>query len=112
MLPISLLLFLNTLKKPSPLPPFSTSLTPLPLPQARTHLETLIEASANFHALTFNLSTIYELCTERSRVLKIGLAEKVAEMQIEGLGSDGAEEGAEGGSGKSGWEKVNGDFKL
>lgn len=51
----------------------------------------------SFHALTFNLSTIYELCTERSRALKIGLAEKVAEMHEEGRGIG---------------EKVNGDFKL
>jgi len=41
------------------------------------------------------------LCTERSRALKIGLAEKVAEM---------AGERREGGGGIG--EKVNGDFKL
>jgi hypothetical protein len=52
-----------------------------------------VEKNNSFHALTFNLSTIYELCTERSRALKIGLAEKVASMQGRG-------------------EKVNGDFKL
>jgi len=67
--------------------------------QAREILETLIDEGNNFHALTFNLSTIYELCTERSRALKIGLAEKVAGIQ---------EESGE----KNGWEKVNGDFKL
>lgn len=66
---------------------------------ARKILETLTEERNSFHALTFNLSTIYELCTERSRALKIGLAEKVAGMQEE----DGK---------KVGWEKVNGDFKL
>ncbi|KAH9210192.1 hypothetical protein DL95DRAFT_371268 [Leptodontidium sp. 2 PMI_412] len=64
--------------------------------EARTLLESLITTSHSFHALTFNLSTIYELCTERSRALKIGLAERVAGLQ-------------EGGGG---WEKVNGDFKL
>ncbi|KAG4443406.1 hypothetical protein IFR05_001085 [Cadophora sp. M221] len=69
--------------------------------EARTLLESLITTSHSFHALTFNLSTIYELCTERSRALKIGLAEKVAGM------SDGG-----GGTGGRGWEKVNGDFKL
>lgn len=58
----------------------------------------------SFHALTFNLSTIYELCTERSRALKIGLAEKVAEMQMEKRES--------GKAGDVGGEKVNGDFKL
>jgi len=53
----------------------------------------LVEEGSSFHALTFNLSTIYELCTERSRALKIGLAEKIA-----GMGSKG--------------EKANADFKL
>ncbi|XMA10927.1 hypothetical protein WAI453_003718 [Rhynchosporium graminicola] len=86
--------------------------------EARTILESLISTSHSFHALTFNLSTIYELCTERSRALKIGLAEKVAGMQNEMLGEgtmDGVGEGMGiGGSGvgKGGWEKVNGDFKL
>ena len=51
-----------------------------------------MEKEKAFHALTFNLSTIYELCTERSRALKISLAEKVASM---GLG-----------------EGAMGDFKL
>ena len=61
-------------------------------------LEDLVNQGHSFHALTFNLSTVYELCTERSRSLKIGLAERVAEMEGEG--------------GEVGWEKVNGDFKL
>ena len=66
-----------------------------------------MEKENSFHALTFNLSTIYELCTERSRGLKIGLAEKVASMESSnGEGEDG------GKGGKRGWEKVNGDFKL
>ncbi|KAK2626992.1 hypothetical protein QTJ16_004167 [Diplocarpon rosae] len=67
--------------------------------EARKTLESLISTSHSFHALTFNLSTIYELCTDRSRALKIRLAEKVAKMQ--------EEEGK-----NNGWEKVNGDFKL
>ena len=62
-------------------------------------LSSLVDDSNSFHALTFNLSTIYELCTERSRALKIGLAEKVAEIK-------------QSGQGMVGWEKVNGDFKL
>ncbi len=62
-----------------------------------------------FHALTFNLSTLYELCTERSRALKIGLAEKVASL-VESQRKElvGGEEGGR----VMGWEKVNGDFKL
>lgn len=62
-------------------------------------LEELVDENNAFHALTFNLCTVYELCTERSRALKIGLAEKVAQFQGEG-------------EGKMGSEKVNGDFKL
>ncbi|RDL42147.1 Uncharacterized protein BP5553_02126 [Venustampulla echinocandica] len=73
---------------------------------ARTTLESLLttpEGPNTFHALTFNLSTIYELCTERSRALKIGLAEKVA-----GILSKERTSGISG----QGSEKVNGDFKL
>lgn len=50
-----------------------------------------------FHALTFNLCTIYELCTDKSRALKVGLAEQIAAL------SD-----SEG----TGWEKSVVDFKL
>ncbi|KAF7854198.1 hypothetical protein EAF04_010495 [Stromatinia cepivora] len=70
--------------------------------EARTILESLIAEDNSFHTLTFNLSTIYELCTERSRTLKIALAEKVAAMV-----DIGQNEGV-----VRGWEKVNGDFKL
>ena len=64
--------------------------------QARAILEGLISENESFHALTFNLSTIYELCTERSRAMKVTLAEKVAGIQEAGGGAD----------------KVNADFKL
>ncbi|TVY85643.1 hypothetical protein LAWI1_G008669, partial [Lachnellula willkommii] len=72
---------------------------------AKETLESLIDSHHNFHALTFNLSTIYELCTERSRALKIGLAERVAGMLVERR-EDGD------GDGDVGSEKVNADFKL
>ena len=65
--------------------------------KARSLLESLIAEGNSFKALTFNLSTIYELCTDRSRNLKTALAEQVAEM------------GKEGGIG---WEKGLVDFKL
>jgi hypothetical protein len=49
--------------------------------------------------------------------LKIGLAEKVADMQRDalevqgkGMGEKGGFDG--GGEERVGWEKVNGDFKL
>ncbi|KAL3428070.1 tetratricopeptide repeat protein 15 [Phlyctema vagabunda] len=65
--------------------------------EAKRLLEREIENGFAFHALTFNLSTVYELCTERSRNLKINLAEKVAARdQVK----------------NEGWEKVNMDFKL
>lgn len=48
------------------------------------------------HTLLFNLSTMYELCTERNRMLKMRLAEKTAGMEHSARG----------------WEKTNADFKL
>ncbi len=48
------------------------------------------------HTLLFNLTTMYELCTERSRNLKFKLSETVAAMDET----------------PSGWEKSNADFKL
>ena len=72
-------------------------------------LERLVGEGNTFHALTFNLSTLYELCTERSRALKIGLAEKVAStVEIQRKELVGGEEGGK----VLGWEKVNADFKL
>lgn len=47
-------------------------------------------------ALLFNLSTVYELATDRSRNLKMGMAEKIA-----------AQEG-----GETGWERAGSEFKL
>ncbi len=55
-----------------------------------------MDAGRSSHTLLFNLSTMYELCTDRSRALKVQLSEKVAAME------DRAE----------GWEKTNADFKL
>lgn len=34
----------------------------------------------SFHALTFNLSTMYELSSDRSRALKLALVDKVAAL--------------------------------
>lgn len=48
------------------------------------------------HTLLFNLSTMYELCSDRHRDLKLKLAEKVAGLA----------------EGPAGWEKTNADFKL
>ncbi|PSR82525.1 hypothetical protein BD289DRAFT_437175 [Coniella lustricola] len=64
--------------------------------EARTVLEGLVEAGFSSHTLLFNLATIYELCTDKSRALKVKLAEKMAEMEPT----------------TRGWEKSNADFKL
>lgn len=48
------------------------------------------------HTLLFNLSTMYELCTDRAKQLKMSLAEQVADI----------------GPTVHGWEKTNADFKL
>ncbi|KAK7519636.1 uncharacterized protein IWZ02DRAFT_298823 [Phyllosticta citriasiana] len=67
---------------------------------ARDALERVIDEAQDscvaFHALTFNLSTIYELCTERARDRKFELVEKVAAMEPSAMG----------------WERQAADFKL
>lgn len=64
--------------------------------QGRALLEKLVDAGYSSHTLLFNLATMYELCTERPRPLKMELAEKVAAMDETAFG----------------WEKTNADFKL
>lgn len=59
-------------------------------------MEGLVAGGYSSHTLLFNLTTMYELCTDRSKSLNIKLAEKVAEMEPT----------------PRGWEKVNVDFKL
>ncbi|KAF2731747.1 hypothetical protein EJ04DRAFT_544986 [Polyplosphaeria fusca] len=65
--------------------------------EARDLLTEITDTSPPFHSLMFNLSTIYELCTERNRERKVALAEKMA---------------ARKGDGVVGWEILNADFKL
>lgn len=64
--------------------------------QARDVLEALVESGLSSHTLLFNLSTIYELCTEKNRPLKLKLTERVAAMD----------------ESPAGWEKTNADFKI
>ncbi|KAL2170483.1 hypothetical protein VTG60DRAFT_4864 [Thermothelomyces hinnuleus] len=64
--------------------------------EGRELLEQLVDSGRSSHTLLFNLSTMYELCTDRSRALKARLAEKVAAV----------------GDRTGGWEKTNADFKL
>ena len=65
--------------------------------EARGLLSELVDEGPPFHSLVFNLSTIYELCTERNRDRKVALAEKMAQRN---------------GDGSVGWEIGTADFKL
>lgn len=64
--------------------------------QGRQVLEELVAEGYSSHTLLFNITTMYELCTDRSRSLKARLAERVAGMEAT----------------PHGWEKSNADFKL
>ncbi|KAI2628402.1 hypothetical protein GGS21DRAFT_241980 [Xylaria nigripes] len=66
--------------------------------EGRDLLEGLVDAGLTSHTLLFNLTTMYELCSDRAKILKTQLAERVANM--------------EPGSGHGAWEKTNADFKL
>ncbi|KAF2464747.1 uncharacterized protein BDR25DRAFT_307069 [Lindgomyces ingoldianus] len=65
--------------------------------EARKLLTELTDTSPPFHSMIFNLSTIYELCTEKNRDKKVALAEKMAGRK---------------GDGTVGWEIGNAEFKL
>ncbi|KAI0866659.1 hypothetical protein F4860DRAFT_458047 [Xylaria cubensis] len=67
------------------------------MPEGRDLLEELVSAGQTSHTLLFNLTTMYELCSDRAKSLKIRLAESVAEIEPRSGG---------------GWEKTNADFKL
>lgn len=69
--------------------------------EAREVLETLARHTAAFPVLLFNLSTVYELCSERAGELKGGLAREFAQRQpgVEAVGCGG-------------WERGVGEFKL
>jgi hypothetical protein len=64
--------------------------------QGRALLEQLVDSGRSSHTLLFNLTTMYELCTDRSRALKVKLSERVAAREDR----------------MEGWEKTNADFKL
>ncbi|KAI1503810.1 hypothetical protein F5X99DRAFT_374485 [Biscogniauxia marginata] len=64
--------------------------------EGRDILEDMVGEGQTSHTLLFNLTTMYELCTDRAKVLKLRLAERVADMQPS----------------SQGWEKTNADFKL
>ncbi|KAH7214119.1 hypothetical protein BKA60DRAFT_597682 [Fusarium oxysporum] len=64
--------------------------------EGRAILEDLVDSGLSSHTLLFNLSTMYELCTERHKNLKLKLTERVAGLEAS----------------TAGWEKTNSDFKL
>ncbi|POR37728.1 Uncharacterized protein TPAR_02057 [Tolypocladium paradoxum] len=64
--------------------------------EGREILEGLVDSGLSSHTLLFNLSTMYELCADRNRNLKMKLADRVAGME----------------ESPAGWEKMNADFKL
>ena len=78
--------------------------------QAYELLTSLIDDGYSFHALTFNLATVYELCTERSRAKKMELAEKVACKMTAFTNAD--REGREDGAGPVWAERGNANFKI
>ncbi|ERT00686.1 uncharacterized protein SPSK_07539 [Sporothrix schenckii 1099-18] len=65
--------------------------------EGRAVLEGLVDAGYSSHTLLFNLSTMYELCTDRAKAMKLNLAQRVADQTH----ADG-----------QAWEKTNADFKL
>ncbi|EEH44259.1 uncharacterized protein PADG_00548 [Paracoccidioides brasiliensis Pb18] len=67
------------------------------LNESRELLESLVNNNHSFQSLTFNLATIYELCSERSRYLKSDLTERVASQPLSRIRN---------------WERSNADFKL
>ncbi|KAL8359461.1 hypothetical protein RB601_007828 [Gaeumannomyces tritici] len=64
--------------------------------QGRAILEEMVDSGHSSHTLLFNLTTMYELCTERAKDEKQRLAERVAALEPS----------------LKGWEKTNADFKL
>lgn len=65
--------------------------------QAREHLESLASANHSFSSLLFNLSTVYELCSDQSGRLKSQVVETVAKQPI---------------TGHTNLNRPNADFKL
>ncbi|KAI1292678.1 hypothetical protein F5Y03DRAFT_400315 [Xylaria venustula] len=70
------------------------------MPEGRDLLEELVDAGQTSDTLLFNLTTMYELCSDRATYLKMRLAERVASIE------------PRSGRGGGGWEKTLADFKL
>jgi tetratricopeptide (TPR) repeat protein len=68
--------------------------------EARSILEGIVRDTPAFPALLFNLSTVYELCTNRAVEGKTGLSHFLAQKSPPDAAMSG------------GWERTNADFKL
>ena len=66
--------------------------------EARSILESIARGPSVFPALLFNLSTVYELCTDRSSERKAGLSHHLAQRTPSAT--------------TGGWERTNADLKL
>lgn len=65
--------------------------------QAREHLESLVSANHSFSSLLFNLSTVYELCSDQSVRLKSQAVDMFARKPV---------------TGHTNLNRPNADFKL
>jgi hypothetical protein len=65
--------------------------------QSRELLESLVSANHSFCSLVFNLSTVYELCSDKSGQLKAELVDRVSKQPV---------------SGNANLDRPNADFKL
>lgn len=50
--------------------------------EAKATLQALVDSGQDFRSLTFNLATLYELSSEKSEALKLGLVEKVKGLNL------------------------------
>ncbi|KAF2834969.1 hypothetical protein M501DRAFT_1044942 [Patellaria atrata CBS 101060] len=64
--------------------------------EARDLLSSIANTGPSFHSLTFNLATVYELCSEKPHVSKMELAARLADKEPT----------------ETGWERESVDFKL
>lgn len=47
-------------------------------------LESLVQTNQSFYSLVFNLSTVYELCSDKADQLKTTLVDTVAQQPVTG----------------------------
>ncbi|KAK2750998.1 hypothetical protein FQN57_000073 [Myotisia sp. PD_48] len=67
------------------------------LTESREIMESLVDQHYSFQSLSFNLSTVYELCSENSQSLKLQLTERISSHPF---------------SEHQNWERPNANFKI